>query len=217
MDDIHDLTALYIVDALDDLERRRYESHISTCETCQAELETLDFGFVTYVEAIAEPVPPSVKGAVMSRIDEAQAPKKRFSGMVAGLVAAAAAISVVVAVAVSGGPDLVEQVYAADDVVVVDVADTPFQSVQIVYSREVGKALFVADGLPDPGQGFTYQLWFIGSDGPTSAGTFLPEAGQVTVVLEGAASNRLTVGLTIEPEGGSDQPTGEVLVAQPLA
>ncbi len=217
MDDIHDLTALYIVDALDDLERRRYESHLSTCEACQAELDTLDLGFASYVEATAESVPPSVKEAVMAGIDEAQTPRKRFPGMVAGLVAAAAAVSVVVAVALSGGPDLVEQVYAADDVVVVEVADTPFRSTEIVYSREVGRALFVADGLPDPGAGFTYQLWFIGSDGPTSAGTFLPEAGQATVVLEGAASDRLTVGLTIEPEGGSEQPTGEVLVAQPLA
>jgi anti-sigma-K factor RskA len=217
MDDIHDLTALYIVDALDDLERRRYESHLPTCETCRSELDALDVGFDNFGEATAETVPPSVKGAEMADFDEAQAPPRPLPGIVAGLVAAAAALSVVVAVALSGGPDLVEQVYAADDVVVVGVADTPFRSTQIVYSREVGRALFVADGLPHPGAGFTYQLWFIGSDGSTSAGTFLPDAGKATVVLQGTASDRLTVGLTIEPEGGSEEPTGEMLVAQPLA
>ena len=153
----------------------------------------------------------------MADSDEAHAARRALPGIVAGLLTAAAALSPVVAVSLSGGPDLVKQVYASDDVVVIDVAATPFRSTEIVYSREVGRALFVADGLPDPGAGFTYQLWFIGSDGPTSAGTFLPEAGQAIVVLEGAASDRLTVGLTIEPKGGSEQPTGEVLVAQPLA
>jgi hypothetical protein len=209
MDDIHGLTSLYIVDALDDSERRRYKSHLPSCEACQAELEALDIGFENDVKTTAEPVPPSV--------EEAQPTSKRFPGIVAGLTAAAGAVSVVVAVSLSGGPDLVEQVYAADDVVVLEVTDSPFDSIQVVYSREVGRALFVADGLPDPGSGRTYQLWLIGNDGPVSAGTFAPEDGRATVVLQGAASDRLTVGLTIEPEGGSDRPTGEVLVAQPLA
>ena len=68
----------------------------------------------------------------------------------------------------------------------------------------------------DPGENRIYQLWLIDDDGPRSAGTFRPEDGQTTVVLEGTAEAGLVVGLTVEPGEGSPQPTGEVLVAQPL-
>lgn len=217
MDDIHDLTALYIVDALDDVERRRYEGHLAGCADCQAELEELDRGFGAYVAASTEPVPESVKTAVMAGIEKRPAGRRRFAGLAAGLTAAAAALSVVVAVAIGGEPDLVEQIYSADDVVVIEVDASPFANTQVVYSREVGRVIFLTDELPDPGDDRTYQLWLIGNDGPRSAGTFLPEDGAATVVLEGTAEPGLVVGLTIEPSGGSAQPTGEVLVAQPLA
>jgi len=216
MDDIHDLTALYVVDALDDLARRRYEAHLPGCSECRAELEMLDAGFQAFVEAGAEPAPAHVKTAVMGSIDESVPTKRRLAGIAAGLLAAAAAVSVVVAVAIGGEPDLVDQIYAADDVVVLEVAVSPFERTEVVYSLEIGRAIFTADGLPDPGVGRTYQLWFIGDNGPRPAGTFLPDDGSVTVVLDGPADTGLVVGLTVEPAGGSDQPTGEVLVAQPL-
>ena len=216
MDDIHDLTALYIVDALDDLERHRYEAHLSSCGECRAELEVLDRGFGEYVTGVSEPAPSSIKDGVMEVVAAAQTPRRRIPGLLAGIAAAAAAVSVVVAVAIGGEPDLVEQIYSADDVVELDVADAPFTGTRIVYSREVGRVLFVASDLPDPGEDRIYQLWFIDDDGPRSAGTFRPEEGQTTVVLEGTAEVGLVVGLTVEPGNGSPQPTGEVLIAQPL-
>lgn len=217
MDEIHDLTALYIVDALDDIERRRYESHLADCPDCQAELEELDSGFGEYVAASAEPVPDTVKDAVMASLDQRPTRRRRFAGLAVGLTTAAAAVSVVVAVALGGEPDLVDQIYSADDVVVFEVDSSPFANTQVVYSREVGRVMFVSDELPDVGAERTYQLWLIDDGGPTSAGTFQPDAGRAVVVLDGTAEPGLTVGLTIEPAGGSSQPTGEVLVAQPLA
>jgi anti-sigma-K factor RskA len=142
--------------------------------------------------------------------------RRRFGGIVAGVAAAAAALSVVVTVAIVGGPDVEEQIYGADDVVEFAVENSPFAGTRIVYSREVGRVLFVANGLPDPGEGQTYQLWLIDEDGPRAAGTFRPEGGQTTVVLDGTAEPGLVVGLTVEPGDGSPQPTGDVLVAQPL-
>ena len=216
MDDIHDLTALYVVDALDELARQRYEAHLPECAECRDELEFLDRGFDEYLNDATEPAPPSIKAAVMSGVSESERPKRRFPGVFAGIAAAAAAVSVVVAVAVGGDPDLVEQIYSADDVVEFAVDDSPFDSTRVIYSREVGRVLFVANDLPDPGVDRTYQLWLIDDDGPRSAGTFRPEDGQTTVVLEGTAEIGLVVGLTVEPEGGSPQPTGDVLIAQPL-
>jgi len=216
MDDIHDLTALYIVDALDDLERRRYESHLADCADCRAELEMLDSGFGAYLDGVSEAVPVELKATVMAGIQEPRQ-GRRFTGWVAGVAAAAAAISVVVAVSLGGDPDIAEQILAAPDVVVLEVDGAPFPGTEIAYSREVGRGLFTADALPDPGEGRTYQLWLIDDDGPSSAGTFLPTDGETVVVLDGTAEPGYTVGLTIEPAGGSTQPTGDILVAQPLA
>ncbi|MDX1447887.1 MAG: anti-sigma factor [Acidimicrobiia bacterium] len=216
MDDVHDLTALYIVDALDDLERRRYEAHLEDCAACQDELAELGPGFDAYLVAAAEPVPPAVKAAVMARVAEPTG-LRRFGGWAVGVAAAAAAVSVVVAVALGGEPDLVEQVYAAPDVVVLEVESPPFPGAAVVYSREVGRVLFTAASIPNPGPGRTYQLWLIDDQGPSSAGTFLPGDGETVVVLDGTAEPGQAVGLTVEPEGGSQQPTGEILMVQPLA
>jgi anti-sigma-K factor RskA len=159
----------------------------------------------------------TLKEGVMAAVEEQPRSVRRFGGLASGIVAAAAAVSVVIAVAIGGEPDVIEQVYAADDVVVLEVAASPFDNTEVVYSREVGRVLFVTDGLPDPGEDRTYQLWLIDEDGPRSAGVFDADSGTVTVVLEGTAEPGATVGLTVEPDGGSTQPTGEVLVAQPLA
>lgn len=162
-----------------------------------------------------EPVP--VEDSATAVVEERLPARRRFAGVAVGLTAAAAAVSVVLAVALGGGPDLAEQISSADDVVILEVP-SPFGPTRVVYSQEVGRALFTADELPHPGAERTYQLWFIDDDGAArSAGTFLPEDGRARVVLEGAAAGDLVVGLTVEPAGGSRRPTGEMLVTQPLA
>ena len=216
MDEIHELTSLYIVDALDVLERRRYEQHLDDCASCQAELIELRHGPDVYDPNATDSVPEPVTEAVPAGIDDGPAVPRQFAGLVVGLTAAVAALSVVVAVAMSGEPDLVEQIYGADDVVVLEVEGAPFTNTQIVYSREVGRVIFVAEDLPEPGADHTYQLWLTDDGTSRAAGTFLPEDGHATVVLDGTAEAGAVVGLTVEPAGGSKQPTGVVLVEQPL-
>lgn len=217
MDDVHDLTALYVVDALDDLERRRYESHLPDCERCQTELDEFDGGFGTYVADAAEPAPRELKRAVMDAIARPTTGfrvRRRLAWATGG---AAAVAVVVVAAGLLLRPSVIEQVYAAPDAVVLDVEATPFQRTEIVYSESLGRAVFVGEGLPDPGAGRTYQLWLIDDQGPHPAGIFVPEDGRASVLVDGTAVDGVTIGLTVEPEGGSASPTGEVLVAEELA
>jgi anti-sigma-K factor RskA len=89
----------------------------------------------------------------------------------------------------------------------------------VVVSPSLGSAVFIADevaGVPD---GRTYQLWLIGADGSaTSAGTFTPGSnGRAAVVLSGSLADTAAVGVTVEPDGGSTQPTSEPVLALPLA
>ena len=65
---------------------------------------------------------------------------------------------------------------------------------------------------PEPGDDRVYQLWYIDADGATSAGTFAPASGDAYVVLDGAFEPGLVVGITVEPEGGSEAPTTEPIV-----
>ena len=39
--DVHKLTGAYAMDALDELERARFEQHLATCEDCRAEVAEL--------------------------------------------------------------------------------------------------------------------------------------------------------------------------------
>ena len=38
MSDLHKLTGAYAVDALDELERARFEQHLTECDDCRAEV-----------------------------------------------------------------------------------------------------------------------------------------------------------------------------------
>jgi Anti-sigma-K factor rskA/Putative zinc-finger len=87
----------------------------------------------------------------------------------------------------------------------------------VVFSEQLDSAVFAATGLPAPPDGRTYQLWFVGADGARSAGLFHPDAnGQVTQVLDGDLGAAQAVAFTVEPAGGSEQPTSQPLLALQL-
>ena len=67
--------------------------------------------------------------------------------------------------------------------------------------------------------GYPYQLWYIGADGsarPAGLLTADPD-GRGTMMLEGVAGSAANVGVTVEPAGGSAQPTTAPLVVLSLA
>ncbi|MET0854929.1 MAG: anti-sigma factor [Microterricola sp.] len=84
----------------------------------------------------------------------------------------------------------------------------------LVWSGELGRSALLADGLAPLPADQTYQLWYIGEEGPVSAGTFeVSGKGTTWHVLEGEMSAGDTVGVTVEPSGGSDAPTSDPIVA----
>jgi hypothetical protein len=79
-------------------------------------------------------------------------------------------------------------------------------------------ALVVARDLPDLPAGKIYQLWVVGADAPRPAGTLAGghggTGGTDRVVTTSATDTG--VALTVEPTGGSLQPTTPMLVSVPL-
>jgi anti-sigma-K factor RskA len=79
----------------------------------------------------------------------------------------------------------------------------------VVRSASLGKAVIVADDMPPAPDGKDYQLWFNQpGKGMVSAGVMPHDAAATqTVLLKGDASTALAVGITVEPAGGSPEPT----------
>lgn len=69
-------------------------------------------------------------------------------------------------------------------------------------------ACVVIEGLPDPGNS-VYQIWLTQNGTRISGGTFRPQHGSAWVIVEAPqpVSSYTLMGVTIEPEGGSPQPT----------
>jgi anti-sigma-K factor RskA len=86
-------------------------------------------------------------------------------------------------------------------------------SVTVATSREANQAVVIAEGLPPTPAGQTYQMWLLGEGhDPTSVGTMGAEpVRQAVPIADLTGSDRIAV--TIEPDGGSPQPTGEVVTA----
>ncbi|MGP3690235.1 anti-sigma factor domain-containing protein [Streptomyces sp. IBSNAI002] len=84
----------------------------------------------------------------------------------------------------------------------------------VVASDRQNRAVFTAAGLPAPAAGKTYQLW-LAHDGAMRPAGFIHRDG--SVLIDGDTADADAVGLTLEPAGGSAQPTTNPLLLLPLA
>jgi len=78
-------------------------------------------------------------------------------------------------------------------------------------------ALFVAAGLQDAPEGHTYQLWVMRGDEPVSAGTFDVETGVAVLELNVDQTQYDAAAVTVEPAGGSAQPTSDPILVSGAA
>ncbi|HEY7721021.1 MAG TPA: anti-sigma factor [Pedococcus sp.] len=66
--DIHGLSGAYAVDALDDVERAEFESHLAQCPECRAEVESLRAAAVQLTRVTATTAPDSLRASVLDQI-----------------------------------------------------------------------------------------------------------------------------------------------------
>ena len=91
---------------------------------------------------------------------------------------------------------------------------SPSSYAKAYWNKEEQKVIIDAQGLPEPPEGFTYQVWSLKLDPltPTSLGLLDDFASQDNKLftLENANESE-AFGITLEPEGGSETPTLEQL------
>jgi anti-sigma-K factor RskA len=85
----------------------------------------------------------------------------------------------------------------------------------LVWSGELGRSAVVVDGLAPLPAGSVYEAWYINEAGAAPAGTFDATGAHKTSwhLLDGTMSSGDTVGVTVEPAGGSKTPTTTPIVA----
>ncbi len=64
--DPHALTGAYAVDALDDLERARFERHLNECDDCRAEVDSLREATALLVDSAGTTPPPALRERVLA-------------------------------------------------------------------------------------------------------------------------------------------------------
>ena len=232
--DLHHLAGAYALDALDDDERQAFEAHYPYCEICSADVTDHRETAAQLAAAAASDPRPGLRAEVLAAIGEtrqlsplpdrppgAATTSRRRRWLGPALVAAAVLAVAVTGVAVvrvlddEGGPtdDLVA-LLAEPDAVMSPLAGEGPGSLLVVWSPERGEAVLVASALPPAGDDMVYELWHLRPDGPEPVTLFDPDAqGRVTTTVELEADPAAGWGVTIEPAGGSPQPTGSILFA----
>ena len=110
------------------------------------------------------------------------------------------------------------QVLAApgvQSVVLAGLGPTPGAAGHTYVNPQTRDALFYAFNLPPLQPDRTYQLWFIAGGKPASAGTFSVDprgTGSLRVERVVDVEDIQAWAVTIEPQGGVPQPTGEMVL-----
>lgn len=107
------------------------------------------------------------------------------------------------------GSDLTaaERVLAADDATTLEKKfPDGSQAILTVSRSEAGAVIRTVDMAHAP-EGKDYQLWFLTPAGEFQSAGLMPDISDATKLLDGDASRATGVGITVEPDGGSPQPT----------
>ena len=230
--DLHTLTGAYSLDALDGREREVFESHLPTCAACREEVAGLTAAAARLADAASVRPPAELRARVLAEVagtrqlsplpgvtslDERRAPRwyTRPATAAAALLLVVTAGSATYAVTENRRAERAEQRAAQ----VVAIATDP-QRVEVTVAASgggsgtvlaaEGSALFRARDLPELPADRVYQLWRIRDDGAQSVGV-LGKGGALEALVTDMAPTE-ALGLTVEPEGGSESPTGELVL-----
>ena len=232
--DPHALAAAYALDALSAEEREFFRRHLADCRSCQLEAAEFAATAARLGAAAAQAPPAQLRAAVLDRVAVTrQAPplttptrrRGRLRSSATWLVAAAVLLVAVAAGLVASQHERASQL-ADREQQVAAVLTAPDAQIRrdrvgaegvltVVASRALDQAVVLVADLPALKTDRTYQMWLVTDASPRSVGT-IDEGDQIrTVVVRGLDGAR-AVAMTVEPDGGSKQPTSPVVAAAAL-
>lgn len=235
--DLHTLAGAYALDAVDGPERDAFEHHLRRCRACDNEIRGLAATATSLGMAVAEPPPAGLRTRVMAAtavtrqlppVPVAEAarqprrPRRVTAPWVPRLAAGFAVACLVVAVAfgvvgisaqhrlnaVQAQNRAVAAVLAAPDARIASDRTSRGGTATVVVSHSEDTMVVTTSGLPPLPASEVYQLWLIGPPRIRSAGLLPPaSAGRTAPVAASGLRAGDQVGMTVEPAGGTSQPT----------
>ncbi|MGC1380837.1 MAG: anti-sigma factor [Candidatus Baltobacteraceae bacterium] len=225
-DEMLDNVAVYALGLLPAEEAAKVAAHLEICAECREEYRLLGPSVTALgysAEACADAgsgataVSPLLKQRLMRQV-RSEAPARRHPALWVGYALAAACLAFALLAGLAGfvltervGRDRIElarQAATIHDLAAADAKRYRFGRGSVLVH---GERLYIAlPALPAPPPGKVYQAWTLpkGSKRMAPSITFEPQAGGQTVVrLPQSAANVAAVAVSVEPAGGSLQPT----------
>lgn len=236
-DDAHvlDLLPAYALGSLDADEVSRLEQHLLSCLICRNESTALRTAAEQLSFAVpTEAPPPDLKDRLMQRIQAARpdqrVPVQRSRRPWLERLLPVWGLASLCLIIVLAGLNLFlwqrleqSQLFAsADGMRAVPLSSTNFASKAagfVLISADGDSGALVVDGLPPLAPDQQYQLWLIRDEQRTSGALFSTDEksyGTIRIRAPGSLLEYSAVDITIEPTGGSPQPTGVKVLGGPL-
>jgi anti-sigma-K factor RskA len=237
-----ELRDAYVLGALTQEERLELEEHLAAYPERQAEVEEL--GAVAGLLALypEEQDPPAelrrrVMGVVEAEATTPRAEQRRPSGP--GVLGRLGEFLSARRLALGAGALLVVGLFSWNMVLRDDVQDlqSRVQGMQAsqdarmislegpgeeqgahgaLITAEDSRAVLMLEDMPQIPEGMTCEIWVIEDDVPKPGGLFEPKADAVAAVVEEPLEGADAVAITVEPEGGSPQPTSDPMLSAEL-
>jgi anti-sigma-K factor RskA len=243
--ELHTLTGAYAAHALTHEEVIEFEAHLRDCTSCPQETQELVATAARIGEAEYDAPPPALKARIMAEVGRTrQLPpvgvhaqvvdlvERRRNRLLLGIAAAVAALAIIGG-GVAGGiayradqhadrvqaaANAIASVLSAPDARTVSASGPDGGRGTAVVSDIRHAAVFSASSWPATAGAKTWQLWVIDASGARSAG-LLNRRADGTIVPTYAAdipTAGANFGVTVEPAGGSKQPTTKPVLLMPL-
>jgi anti-sigma factor RsiW len=236
--DVHTLTGAYAADALPDNERREFDEHLEQCPACRQEVAELAATAARLGAAVSSPAPEAMRARLLAEV----ARTRQLSPVVSSLhrrpatpqwfrqpVGIAASFLVVLALGLgilagveARRADQAEQ--KADRITAIATDPHQVQATRVISSGGEAmvivagnQAIFRATGVKSLAGDRTYQLWIIDAKGGARSVGVLGRGSSGDIQqFVGGVKKTDQIGLTVEPGGGSDQPTTKPVLVLPI-
>ncbi|MFN2628716.1 MAG: anti-sigma factor domain-containing protein [Gaiellaceae bacterium] len=226
---LHELTAAYALDALDERDLETYEEHLSGCPDCREELASLSGAASALAYAVAAPPPPPglrdriLEAATAEPTNVVPLLRRPAFQAAAGVAAVAACLAIAFGLWSSSLHNQVDRYRnrSSSLAAAMSIVANPHSqrrpltggSGTLVVDPQ-GQAALVVEDLPAAPSGRTYEAWVMGTGAPQPAGLF--RGGGMTVFpLDRTLARGNFVGVTVERESGVQTPTGAPILRSP--
>ena len=225
--------AAYVLGALEDDELTRYRAHIDGCAQCRSEVAELQVVVdelpasvpaITAPEGLRERILRNVRSeaellnaaghAADQPVKSGQPWYRRNDFMLGAGAAAAAGLAALVAVLIAIGSSSHAKI-----TVIPGKGVGAARTAEVSLKQGNGRAELVVAHMPPPGLGRIYEVWLVhGKEAPRPTNSLfsVTSGGSGAVDVPNSLHGVKEVLVTSEPEGGSQHPTRQPVIAVPL-